>query len=44
MGAIIALTHHEKFDGSGYPYGRSGEEIHLFGRITAIADVSLTRS
>jgi response regulator RpfG family c-di-GMP phosphodiesterase len=39
MGAIIALTHHEKFDGSGYPYGRSGGDIHLFGRITAIADV-----
>jgi len=38
-GAIISLTHHEKFDGTGYPYGLRGENIHLFGRITAVADV-----
>jgi len=38
-GAIIASTHHEKYDGSGYPHGLKGEEIHMYGRITAIADV-----
>lgn len=38
-GAIIAYTHHEKFDGSGYPNGLQGEDIHIYGRITAIADV-----
>ena len=37
--AIIALEHHEKYDGTGYPYGKKGEEIHIAGRITAIADV-----
>ena len=38
-GAEIALTHHERFDGSGYPRGMTGEAIPLFGRITAVADV-----
>ena len=38
-GAIIALTHHEKFDGSGYPKGLKGKDIHIYGRIVAIADV-----
>lgn len=37
--AIVALTHHEKWDGSGYPKGLKGEDIHIFGRITAVADV-----
>ncbi|VAW33813.1 Response regulator [hydrothermal vent metagenome] len=37
--SIIALQHHEKWDGSGYPNGLKGEEIHIFGRIVALADV-----
>jgi response regulator RpfG family c-di-GMP phosphodiesterase len=37
-GAIISLTHHEKFDGTGYPNELKAEQIHIFGRITAIAD------
>ena len=38
-GAIIALSHHEKYDGSGYPNGLKGDSIHLYGRIVAVADV-----
>lgn len=37
--AMIAQTHHEKWNGSGYPYGLKGEAIPIHGRITAIADV-----
>jgi HD-GYP domain-containing protein (c-di-GMP phosphodiesterase class II) len=37
--AVIAYEHHEKYDGSGYPNARVGEQIHIFGRITALADV-----
>ncbi len=37
--AIIAYQHHEKYDGSGYPRGLKGEDIHIFGRITALVDV-----
>ncbi|KAA5538546.1 response regulator [Roseiconus nitratireducens] len=37
--AVIAMTHHERWDGTGYPRGLSGEEIPIEGRITAVADV-----
>ena len=37
--AIISHEHHEKYDGSGYPRGLKAEEISIYGRITAIADV-----
>ncbi len=37
--AIVAHQHHEKWDGTGYPKKLSGEDIHIFGRITAVADV-----
>lgn len=39
MAYHIAMTHHEKFDGSGYPHGLAGEAIPLVGRIVAVADV-----
>jgi putative two-component system response regulator len=39
MAAAIALTHHERFDGTGYPNGLGGAEIPLEGRIVAAADV-----
>jgi putative two-component system response regulator len=45
VAATIAWTHHEKFDGSGYPRGLAGDRIPLEGRIAAVADVfdALTR-
>jgi len=39
MAAEIALTHHERWDGNGYPIGLAGEEIPISGRIVAVADV-----
>ena len=39
MGETIALTHHEKWDGTGYPEGLAGEDIPLEGRICAVAEV-----
>ncbi|GAB4259933.1 MAG: hypothetical protein Kow0092_08470 [Deferrisomatales bacterium] len=37
--AVVAHEHHERWDGTGYPRGLRGEEIHIYGRITALADV-----
>ena len=37
--AVVAHEHHEKYNGSGYPNGKKGKDIHIFARITAIADV-----
>lgn len=44
--AIIAHEHHEKWNGNGYPQGLQGDEIHIYGRIIALADVfdALTHS
>ena len=39
IAAIVAYEHHEKWDGTGYPNNKKGEDIHIYGRITAIADV-----
>ena len=46
MAEQIALTHHEKWDGSGYPAGLAGDAIPIVGRIVAVADVfdALTHS
>jgi putative two-component system response regulator len=38
-GRIVAMQHHEKWDGSGYPLGLKGDDIHVFGRIVLIADI-----
>lgn len=38
-GATIARSHHERFDGTGYPHGLKGQDIPIFGRIVAVADV-----
>ncbi|MEA3512441.1 MAG: HD domain-containing phosphohydrolase, partial [Campylobacterota bacterium] len=37
--SIVSYEHHERWDGKGYPNGLKGEETHIYGRITAIADV-----
>jgi len=39
VSAYIALCHHERFDGRGYPLGISGQDIHRFARISSVADV-----
>ncbi len=39
MAALVALDHHERWDGTGYPAGKRGEEISLWGRMTSVADV-----
>lgn len=39
VASVIAHQHHEKYDGTGYPRGLKGEDIHIYGRIVAFADV-----
>lgn len=39
MAAIVAHEHHERWDGTGYPRGLAGEDIHIYGRIVAVVDV-----
>jgi len=38
-GALIAQQHHEKWDGTGYPEKLQGDDIHIYGRVVALADV-----
>ncbi len=38
LAEVIAMSHHERWDGRGYPHGLKGEEIPLTGRIVAVAD------
>jgi len=44
IAAIVALQHHEKYNGSGYPQGLKSDNIHIFARIVALADVFDTLS
>ncbi len=39
VAALVALEHHERWDGTGYPYGKKGEKISIYGRMTALSDV-----
>lgn len=39
MGALVAVQHQEKYDGTGYPSGLKGDQIHIYSRITTVADV-----
>ena len=39
VAALVALEHHEKMDGSGYPYGKVGEQISFYGRLAAVVDI-----
>ncbi len=39
VAALVALEHHEKMDGSGYPYGKKGKEISFYGRLAAVVDI-----
>lgn len=39
LGELVALSHHEKWDGSGYPHGIKGDAIPIYGRLCAVADV-----
>jgi len=39
IAALVALEHHEKMDGSGYPYGKVGEQISFYGRLAAVVDI-----
>ena len=39
VASLVALEHHEKWDGTGYPYKKKGKEISIYGRMTSLADV-----